>query len=83
MSQGANTNQDFDQISMTVISITAAAVVLCGFLIMIPAILAAVFVAEIFLSLSFKNGTYSFQAQLSGHWVKTQKSRKPKTKSLW
>jgi hypothetical protein len=67
MSQGANTNQDFDQISMTVISITAAAVVLCGFLIMIPAILAAVFVAEIFLSLSFKNGIYSFQAKQVKH----------------
>ena len=62
MSKGANTTQDFDQMSLTFIVLTAFAILIYSFLIMIPAIIAAAIIAEVFLWQAYKNGSYQYQS---------------------
>lgn len=60
MSKPDTNTQDFDKVALSVVAITAAAVVLFSIVMLLPAILMAFLLAETFLYLSYKNGSYVF-----------------------
>lgn len=59
MSKPNSPTQDFDNVAISAIAITAAAFVLFSLLIIAPALILAFFLAEIFLAMTYKNGSYS------------------------
>lgn len=60
MSKPNSPTQDFDNVALSLIAITAAAFILFSLLIITPALIFAFFMAEAYLFMAYRNGSYTF-----------------------